>query len=537
MAALQQAEGPGVLPRLPARRAAHRQPRVRGRRADQRQRRHRAQPRRRGPRRQARARQHARARRRHQRPQRAADPPRHRAVRRRQAGAVQRALARDRPALSRGGLARSATSARTSRRSRPRTTAPDFSQEPAEVHVEAPTKLEFDKAAVGRAAQALLGQGAQGPGDARHAAAWCSSRTPRTSSTARAARSRPSWTNAQLSVSVGVKADDGMNLSRLEQRFGRTPADLPPDAEVDKMIATVTGDLDALHDAPLAEPYVGPAILEGRAAGVFFHEVFGHRIEGHRQKDLTSRPDLRVVRRQGHRARLAVGLRRPARSSRSTASSSTGSIATTTRRCARRRVSLIDHGKLVGFLMGRNPIPGLRPLQRPRPALAGAAAGGAPGQPRRRGRQERLARRSREAADRGDQEAAPAVRHDLHRHQRRLHEHLGVRAAGVQGQPGDGVPAVSRRQGASWSAASTSAARRWSRCSRSAPRAARSRRSTACAAPRAAGCRCRRRRRRCCSRSSRSRRASSRRIGRRCCNRRRFANRSGHEAAPAASPS
>src|SRR5262249_57623735 len=30
---------------------------------------------------------------------------------------------------------------------------------------------------------------------------------------------------------------------------------------------------------------VGPAILSGRAAGVFFHEIFGHRVEGHRQKD------------------------------------------------------------------------------------------------------------------------------------------------------------------------------------------------------------------------------------------------------------
>ena len=92
----------------------------------------------------------------------------------------------------------------------------------------------------------------------------------------------------------------------------------------------------------------------------------------------------------------------------------------------------------------------------------------------------------------------PAVRHDLHRHQRRLHEHLGVRAAGVQGQPGDGVPALPRRQARSSSAASTSAARRSSRCSRSARRAARSRRSTACAARRAAGCRSRRRRRACC---------------------------------------
>ena len=44
-------------------------------------------------------------------------------------------------------------------------------------------------------------------------------------------------------------------------------------------------DLKALRRAPLADPYIGPAILEGRAAGVFFHEIFGHRVEGHRQKN------------------------------------------------------------------------------------------------------------------------------------------------------------------------------------------------------------------------------------------------------------
>ncbi len=46
----------------------------------------------------------------------------------------------------------------------------------------------------------------------------------------------------------------------------------------------VINDLIALRKAPLADPYVGPAILEGRAAGVYFHEIFGHRVEGHRQK-------------------------------------------------------------------------------------------------------------------------------------------------------------------------------------------------------------------------------------------------------------
>src|SRR5690606_116717 len=69
--------------------------------------------------------------------------------------------------------------------------------------------------------------------------------------------------------------------------------------ELDKMIEVVNRDLDALHRAPLAEPFVGPAILEGRAAAVFFHEVFGHRIEGHRQED-----DLEgqtFTRKVGHR--------------------------------------------------------------------------------------------------------------------------------------------------------------------------------------------------------------------------------------------
>lgn len=45
--------------------------------------------------------------------------------------------------------------------------------------------------------------------------------------------------------------------------------------------------LDKLAVAPPAEPIVCPAILSGRAAAVFFHEIFGHRVEGHRQKDIS----------------------------------------------------------------------------------------------------------------------------------------------------------------------------------------------------------------------------------------------------------
>ena len=237
-----------------------------------------------------------------------------------------------------------------------RATAPDFAAEPAEVYIAAPARLEFDKAQwVERlkrcSAKALKGQATRGT---------CGVVFQLNTSylvNSEGSQIQQSWTNAQLSVSVGVKADDGMNLSRLEQRFGRTPADLPPDVEVDKMIATVTGDLDALHAAPLAEPYVGPTILEGRAAGVFFHEVFGHRIEGHRQKDISSGqtfasyigkdiapewlsvyddPEIQTlngVQLNGFYRFDDEGVRA-------------------------RRVSLIDKGRLVGFDMGRNPIAG-----------------------------------------------------------------------------------------------------------------------------------------------------------------------------------
>ena len=46
----------------------------------------------------------------------------------------------------------------------------------------------------------------------------------------------------------------------------------------------MASDLSALRAAPLAEPYSGPALLSGRAAAVFFHEVLGHRVEGQRQR-------------------------------------------------------------------------------------------------------------------------------------------------------------------------------------------------------------------------------------------------------------
>jgi TldD protein len=89
----------------------------------------------------------------------------------------------------------------------------------------------------------------------------------------------------RLSVTARAKADDGMELNRYEAFDARTVDRLPSGEVVRAMITEIATSLAALRQAPAVEPYTGPAILEGRAAGVFFHEIFGHRIEGHRQKD------------------------------------------------------------------------------------------------------------------------------------------------------------------------------------------------------------------------------------------------------------
>jgi len=85
-------------------------------------------------------------------------------------------------------------------------------------------------------------------------------------------------------VEASARADDGMELERFESFDAETMSDLGGDGQMESAADAIIADLKALRRAPLAEPYAGPAILEGKAAGVFFHEIFGHRVEGHRQK-------------------------------------------------------------------------------------------------------------------------------------------------------------------------------------------------------------------------------------------------------------
>jgi TldD protein len=89
----------------------------------------------------------------------------------------------------------------------------------------------------------------------------------------------------RLIMEAQTRADDGMELLRVETFQAPSASGLPSEADLAAKIDKMAVDLKALKNAPEAEPYDGPALLSGRAAAVFFHEVLGHRLEGHRQRD------------------------------------------------------------------------------------------------------------------------------------------------------------------------------------------------------------------------------------------------------------
>ena len=90
---------------------------------------------------------------------------------------------------------------------------------------------------------------------------------------------------ARVIITASAKAKDGMDVSDFESFEAADPKDLPSEDVIRAAVKKVADNVEALTTAKTAEPFVGPAIFSGRASGVFFHEIFGHRIEGHRQKD------------------------------------------------------------------------------------------------------------------------------------------------------------------------------------------------------------------------------------------------------------
>lgn len=163
----------------------------------------------------------------------------------------------------------------------------DFSREPASQYYEAARPLQIDRFTWEQRLRTASALFKLSPHVTSSSVALQATSEMRYYVNSDGTRYQAPYTHLRVSITASTLASDGMELHRMEA-FDLAGSDgAPSDQQIAEKVALVAKDLLALRDAPLAEPYIGPAVLESKAAGVFFHEVFGHRIEGHRQKSET----------------------------------------------------------------------------------------------------------------------------------------------------------------------------------------------------------------------------------------------------------
>jgi len=88
-----------------------------------------------------------------------------------------------------------------------------------------------------------------------------------------------------IQLIAASRAKDGLLVNHFKSFYGATEAEMPDEALLAKTAAQLADEIKRLREAPMLDPFNGPAILLPEAAGVFFHEALGHRLEGERQND------------------------------------------------------------------------------------------------------------------------------------------------------------------------------------------------------------------------------------------------------------
>ena len=163
--------------------------------------------------------------------------------------------------------------------------SPDFSKEKPETHIGEATASSFDRAAWESEIKRLSAAFRRYPEVYFASVVLQVSNSNSRMVTNEGTTLVSPTSSTRLVMEAQTRADDGMDLLRVETFQAPNAKGLPAEVELTSKIEKMAGDLSALRKAPVAEPYDGPALLSGRAAAVFFHEVLGHRLEGHRQRD------------------------------------------------------------------------------------------------------------------------------------------------------------------------------------------------------------------------------------------------------------
>jgi TldD protein len=165
------------------------------------------------------------------------------------------------------------------------------------------------------------------------------------------------YASVRMGTDAAIKSDDGMVLPLYNRYFAYKPQDLPSEDSVIKDAQIMVKKLGMLRVAPVVDPYSGPAILSGRAAGVFFHEIFGHRVEGHRQKIESEGQTFKKMINEKILPSTMTVYCDPSQKKLGN-SDLNGYYKYDDEGIEGQKVTIVDKGILKDFLMSRNPITG-----------------------------------------------------------------------------------------------------------------------------------------------------------------------------------
>jgi TldD protein len=163
--------------------------------------------------------------------------------------------------------------------------SPDFSPAEPVTRFVPPPPFVFDEARAAARVRKLSAALANSPGVIESSVTLSVQRQTKSFVSTEGTRLQHGRGFARLTAFARGKDADGSDIVLTRSFDAEDMAGLPDDATVASELSAMAKDVEALLRAPAADPYAGPAILSGSAAAVLFHEIFGHRIEGHRQKD------------------------------------------------------------------------------------------------------------------------------------------------------------------------------------------------------------------------------------------------------------
>jgi TldD protein len=233
----------------------------------------------------------------------------------------------------------------------------DFSADALSTTVEAPAAIDLDTRAWEQRVRSLSGVFRLHPEILEAKVELAASAQTHYLTSSEGATLQRGSTHVRLIFTVQAKADDGMDLQLTDTMDVSSTSKLPDEPTLAARARALAERIGALRAAPVAEPYVGPAILDGRAASVFFHETFGHRVEGHRQKN--DREGQTFARKVGERVMPDfIDVWDDPTAFTLNGIELNGFYPFDDEGIPAQRTSLVDKGILMGFLMSRAPVRG-----------------------------------------------------------------------------------------------------------------------------------------------------------------------------------